>query len=120
MIPGIMTTSRRLKYLTAYALLCFPFLMKYNEINSNTLQVPLSNAFSKGRYGVKAGGVAGPGIRWRFNKITTVITKMVTPATNRNINLSVMMFGVRNQESGTGVKILFMYINCPFVLALDS
>ena len=77
----------------------FPFLMKYNDVNSNTLQVPFKNAFSKGRYGVKAGGVAGPGIRWRLSKITTVITNMVTPATNRNINLSVMMF-----ESGIKMR----------------
>lgn len=55
------------------------------------LQVPFKKAFSNGRYGVKAGGVAGPGIRWRFSIITTAITNMVTPATKRNMNLSVIL-----------------------------
>jgi hypothetical protein len=66
------------------------------------LQVPFNIALSRGRYGVKAGGVAGPGIKWRFSIITTAITNMVTPATNRNMNLSVMLleYGVKTKNKG--------------------
>jgi hypothetical protein len=66
--------------------------MLYNDTSNNILQVPFKKAFNSGRYGVNAGGVSGPGIKWRFNTITTAITKTVTAATNRNMNLSVMVF----------------------------
>ena len=66
-------------------------LMNHNEINSSTLQVPFKIALSFGRYGVKAGITAGAGIILRFKMITTTNTNMDMAATNRNINLSVMM-----------------------------
>jgi hypothetical protein len=44
----------------------FPCLIKYKDTNSKMLQVPLSTAFNKGKYGVNDGATAGPGIKWRF------------------------------------------------------
>jgi hypothetical protein len=75
----------------------FPCLILYNEIRSNILQVPFKIALSSGRYGVNAGGVAGPGIRCRLSTITTAITNIVTPVTNLKINLSVMLIEFGDQ-----------------------
>ena|ERR1700761_6001868 len=90
---------------TMFNLLCtviLPCLIKYNDTSSSTVQVPFSIALSIGKYGVNDGGVAGPGIMCRFSTITTNITKTVTTATKRNMNLSVMVEkeqGTRSQES---------------------
>jgi hypothetical protein len=54
--------------------------------------VPFNRALSMGKYGVKAGATAGPGIKCLFKTITTVITNMVTAATKRNINLSDILY----------------------------
>jgi len=48
-------------------------------------------ALSFGKKGVNEGSVAGPGNTLRFNNTTTANTNTDTAATNRNINLSVML-----------------------------
>ena len=87
-----MEDRQKVNMLSLLCTVIFPCLIKYRDTNSNTLQVPFKNALSKGKYGVNAGATAGPGIKWRFNIITTAITKTVTPATKRNMNLSVIFF----------------------------
>src|SRR3569833_1224811 len=67
-----------------------PCLIKYNDVNSNTLHVPFKMALSFGKNGVKAGITAGPGISFRFKISTTTNTNMDMAATKRNMNLSVM------------------------------
>ena len=70
----------------------FPFLIKYKETSNNTLQVPLMMAFSLGKRCANEGTTSGAGIMRLFNIKTTANTNMDTAATNRNINLSVMLF----------------------------
>ena len=55
------------------------------------LQVPFNSAFSFGKNGVKEGMVSGVGKIFLLRINTTTNTNMDTAATNRNINLSVMM-----------------------------
>lgn len=68
----------------------FPCLIKYNETNSRMVHVPFNMALSIGKYSVKEGATAGPGIKCLFKIKTTIITNMVMAATKRNINLSVI------------------------------
>ena len=75
--------------------------MKYNDINSNTEQVPFMMALSLGKKDTNSGITAGFGITLRLKIKTTTNTKMDTAATKRNINLSVILLESRdkNQDS---------------------
>jgi hypothetical protein len=121
-IPGIMMTNKKLKCLYVYEqlhFLCGCCIMIPVTIRC---KYHLKSAFNSGRYGVNAGGVSGPGIKWRFNTITTAITKTVTAATNRNMNLSVIVLresGIKGNKSQD--PIYYIYIDLEsIVLSLDS
>jgi hypothetical protein len=76
-------------------------LIKYNESNNSTLQVPFSMALSFGRYNVNEGVTSGTGKIFLLRITTTANTNMDTAATKRNINLSVIFIriGIKNSFS---------------------
>ena len=69
----------------------FALFIKYKEAINKILKVPFNTAFINGRKCVKVGTTAGAGMICLFKIKTTAKTKIDMAATNRNINLSVII-----------------------------
>lgn len=74
-------------------------------MSNSTLQVPFIIALNKGNKWVNDGMVSGPGIILRLSITTTANTKTETAAMKRNINLSLIFIGFKNQDAR--IEILF-------------